>query len=331
MHCVLVDPYATRNAHRLRALGTPWTIDCVSRTDPYDQLTEALGAADAVVAQGWDAAIARCAPDLGLLQLPNTGTEAVDWSAVPERCVVANTYEHEIPVAEFVMLAMLESRIGIRELDRCFRGGDWSMSHRAFGPTHGELAGATLGLIGYGHIGKAVAIRARTFGVNVVAVSRRRPDDASLLDWSGDMQALDAMLPRCDFLVIGCPLTPETRSLIDARRLALLPGHATVINVARGEIIDEAALFAALESGSLAAAALDVWWRYPTETDVGPSPSRFPFDRLPNVLMTPHVSAWTEPMLDRRWNMIAANLDRYERGMPLLNVVERRFLSEVKP
>lgn len=321
MRCVLIDPYATRNSERLRqAVTTPWEIVIASRTDSAAGLAEALETAEAAVSQGWDAAAGRHAPRLRLLQLPNAGTDAVDWSVVPDGCAVSNVYEHETPVAEFVMLALLESRIGTRKLDSNFRDGDWSMSHRMFGPLHGELAGATVGLVGYGRIGRAVALRARAFGVTVIAVSRTRPHDDALA-WAGDVASLDTMLPRCDFLVIACPLTSETNGLINRRRLALLPKHAVLVNVARGEIVDEAALYEALSNRRLGGAALDVWWRYPTAGEPNLSPSRYAFAELSNVLMTPHISAWTEGMLIRRWKTIALNLDHFALGMPLLNVV----------
>jgi phosphoglycerate dehydrogenase-like enzyme len=329
MRCVLIDPYATRNSERLQtAVKTPWEIVTAARTDSPATLAEALGTAEVAISQGWDATANRYAPRLRLLQLPNAGTDAVDWSVVPDGCAVANVYEHEIPVAEFVMLALLETRIGIRQLDRSFRDGDWSMSHRMFGPLHGELAGATVGLVGYGRIARAVALRARAFGMTVIAVSRTRPDDDALA-WAGDMTSLDTMLPRCDFLVISCPLTNETSGVINERRLALLPKQAVVVNVARGEIIDEAALYKALVNDTIAGAALDVWWRYPTDGDPAPSPSRYAFSDLSNVLMAPHVSAWTEGMLSRRWKMIAANLDRFALGIPLLNIVRQAKGAEM--
>ena len=123
--------------------------------------------------------------------------------------------------------------------------------------------------------------------------------------------------------MIACPLTTETRGLIDARRLTLMQDSAVLINIARGELVDESALFTALSDRKIAGAALDVWWRYPDDDDPAPRPSRFPFWDLPNVLMTPHVAAWTDGMLSRRWKKIAANLDRFANGEPLENVVRR--------
>ncbi len=323
MRCVLVNPYATRNVDRLAAsLTTPWEIRTVALQDSDCMLMDTLSTAEAAISQGWNQSLGRKAVKLRFLQLPNAGTDAVDWGAIPETCTVCNVFEHETAVAEFVLLAMLELRIDLRGLDGNFRGGDWSGSHVSFGPLHGELAGATIGLVGYGRIAQAVAKKAAAFDMTVVAVSRRESDDP-VLEWSGRMPALDTMVPRCDFVVIACPLTTETHGLIDARRLALMQDSAVLINIARGEIVDESALFAALSNRKIAGAALDVWWRYPDDDDPAPRPSRYPFSELPNVLMTPHVAAWTEGMLSRRWKKIAENLDRFARGAPLENVVRR--------
>ena len=102
---------------------------------------------------------------------------------------------------------------------------------------------------------------------------------------------LDRMLPQCDTVLIACALAPETRGLIDARRLALLKPGTLVINVARAAIVDEDALYDALKDGHLGGAALDVWWQYPTAAEPNRRPSRRPFHELPNVLMTPHSSS----------------------------------------
>src|SRR5262249_4832250 len=122
------------------------------------------------------------------------------------------------------------------------------------------------------------------------------------------------------YLAITITLTGDTRGLLDARRLGLMKPTAALINVARAEIVDEDALYAALSKGGLAAAALDVWYRYPT--DKTPThPSRHPFPSLPNALMTPHVSGWTEGMMESRAAVIAENIHRVVRGEPLENEV----------
>ena len=128
-------------------------------------------------------------------------------------------------------------------------------------------------------------------------------------------------MPLCDTVVVACALAPETKGLIDARRLALMKPGALLINVARAAIVDEDALYAALKDGHLGGAALDVWWQYPTQAEPERRPSHRPFYELPNVLITPHSSSSTDATADRRWSAVAANLDRFARGEPLQNVV----------
>lgn len=323
MKCVLVDSYASGNRDRLAALlQTPWEIATAALEDSDDTLEEALYSAEAVVSQGWSLRLAGHAAGLRLLQLPNAGADAVDWRAVPEGCVVCNAYEHEAPVAEFAILAIMESAIGLRELDASLRANDWSLSHRTFGPRHREVAGATVGIIGYGRIGRAIADRAIGLGMVVMAVSRRVPQDERLVA-AGDMTALGEMLARADYVVVACPLTEETRGLIGAAELERMPRSACLINVGRADIIDERALYESLRDGAIRHAVIDVWWRYPEPGSSSAPPSAMPFAELPNVTMSPHVAGWTDEMLTRRWAVVAGNLDRLARGEDLVNRVAR--------
>jgi phosphoglycerate dehydrogenase-like enzyme len=132
------------------------------------------------------------------------------------------------------------------------------------------------------------------------------------------------LLAASDCLVICCPLTPETRGLLNGERLAWLKPGTHLINVARAEIVEEQALYAALKTGQLAGAALDVWYRYPLTGDERLLPATLPFHELDNVLMTPHLSAWTHAMIERRWTKMAANLDALAERRPLQNIVAQR-------
>jgi phosphoglycerate dehydrogenase-like enzyme len=122
-------------------------------------------------------------------------------------------------------------------------------------------------------------------------------------------------------VVLCLPLSDETLRLIDARRLALMKADAFLINIGRGGLTDEDALYARLRDGRIGGAAIDVWWRYPTADEPNQRPSRHPFHELPNVIMTPHCSAWTEDMVKRRGADVARNIDRFARGEELANIV----------
>jgi phosphoglycerate dehydrogenase-like enzyme len=134
---------------------------------------------------------------------------------------------------------------------------------------------------------------------------------------------LDQVLPQCDTIVIACALAPETQGLINAHHLALVKPGALLINIARGPIVDEDALYAALKDHRLGGAAIDAWWQYSTLAEPGRRPSRHPFHELSNVLMTPHCSAFTDGTVERRWNSVSGNLERFTRGEPLDNVIVR--------
>lgn len=253
-------------------------------------------------------------PRLKLFQIPWTGHEWTSSERMPKGVPVCNCFEHEITIAEYVLAAMLEWRIGLRRMDSEFRAHGWHGRPVATGPQHGELYGGTVGVIGYGHIGQAVAVRARAFGMKVVGVRRSEPPCPPELDWLGTMDRLDELLAVSDFVLVACGLNAETRGLIDARRLARMKPTGVIINVARGKIIDEAALYEALSERRIGGAVLDVWYNYqePDAPDVWPA--NYPFQELDNVICSAHESASTQAQVERRWDFVARNLTRVARG-----------------
>jgi phosphoglycerate dehydrogenase-like enzyme len=157
--------------------------------------------------------------------------------------------------------------------------------------------------------------------MQICAIRRQARLEPSASSYIGGPEHLDEVLPRADFLAVTLPLSPGTQGLLDERRLCMMKPTAYLINVARAEIIDEAALYRALAMGDLAGAALDVWYRYPTAS-AKTLPATQPFHELANVIMTPHISGWTEGMLDARASLIATNIERTVRGEPPLNAVD---------
>ena len=221
-----------------------------------------------------------------------------------------------VPIAEHVMACLLALA---RRLPQTLR----DQQERAWRPNAltGEaspwlLAGRTIGIIGMGTLGRAIAVRAKAFGMRVVGM-RRNPDRGAPLEVDevvGPTER-DRLLSEADVVVIAAPLTPETDRLLDARAIARMKAGAVVINIARGQLIDEAALAEALESGRLGGAALDV---FTTE----PLPPDSPFWSLPNVVVTPHNSGFRAGHFDAVIDLFAENLTRFERGVELLNVVD---------
>jgi phosphoglycerate dehydrogenase-like enzyme len=233
-------------------------------------------------------------------------------------------YGHETGTAEYVLGAMLARARELARVDAALRRGRWE-SQWAVGaspsPVWPELAGKTLGILGYGRIGQAVARRARAFDMEVLAIRRvaAQPDPHDIASVRGP-DALDDVVARSDYLAITLPLTPETRGLLGDKQLRSMKPTAIVVNVARAQIVDEDALYAALAERRIAGAALDVWYRYPAGPDPT-RPARRPFHELPNVLMTPHVSGWTDGTLEARAKVIAENIRLTARGEPPTNLI----------
>ena len=284
-----------------------------------------LGDVDVLVSMAFTPEMAAAAPRLRLVQVPGAGLDRIDRAALGPATALANAYGHDVGIAEYVLGAMLALARDFRRIDASLREGRWeSVWSGAPVPLWPELAGKTLGIVGYGRIGQAVARRALAFDMEVLAIRRdaRQPDPNRLVSVRGP-EALDDVLARADFLALTLALSPDTRALIDVRALGRMKRTAVLVNVARGEAVDEDALYAALAGGALGGAALDVWYRYP-QGEGGPTlPSRRPFHTLPNVLMTPHVSGWTEGMMDARATVIAENIHRVARGEAPVNAVPR--------
>jgi phosphoglycerate dehydrogenase-like enzyme len=303
-----------------RYLDPAWNIEVVD-TDNLAEFDEGLARADAIVSMNWKWN-RPAATHLKLVQLPGAGTDEIDFSLIPKSTAVCNCFEHEIGISEYVLAGMLEWTIRIRDLDPQFRGGSWAGSYLC-GPRHGELFGKTVGIVGYGRIGREVARRAKAFGMNILACTRTPQQNDEFVETVWDMQRFSELLGGSDFVVVTPPLNEQTRGLFDESALRRMRPSAVIINVARGTIVDEAALYHALKEKRIAGAIIDVWYRYPPQGEPnGPRPSSFPFEELHNVIMTPHVSAWTDALLPRRNQAVAANMNRLARGEPLINVVK---------
>jgi phosphoglycerate dehydrogenase-like enzyme len=322
MKTLFLGGLAARVAPRILGKMTEKLDDTAVLAELTDmqRLIPALAEAEIVVGHIWRAGFPP-APRLRLLQAATAGIDMIDVASLPRGISICNVYGHEPAIAEYVMGTWLALTHRLFDTVTSFRAGSWAAHQPAGGSPHGEIFGKTLGIVGYGRIGRDVAKRAASFGCKIVAANRSpvaEPGDALEIY---PLAELDHMLPQCDALLIAAGLGNETRGLLDGRRLALMKPTALVINIGRAAIVDEEALYAALRDGRLGGAALDVWWQHWSPEHPDRRPSHFPFHELPNVLMTPHCSGFTDGTADRRWGDLAANLDRYVRGEPLHNVV----------
>jgi phosphoglycerate dehydrogenase-like enzyme len=317
MRAVLIGPSSHPYRDGLaKAVTTEWSFANVDGASAAAALAEA----DAAISIAWNRD-SPPAPRLRLVHVPGAGTDLVDAAALPPGVRLCNCFEHEPAVAEYALLGMLEFAQRLHRADRDMRRGNWSRSSRFGGAPGGEIFGRTVAIVGLGRIGRAVAARARAFGMRVIAANRTLRAGEKDVDAVFGLDRLADALAQADFVVLGCALTPETRGLIDARALAAMKPGAVVVNVARGPVIDEAALFDALANRRIGGAVIDTWWRYPAAVEEPPAGWAHRFDLLDNVVLSPHVAGWTSGTVARRTAAMAANLDRLARGEALENVV----------
>jgi phosphoglycerate dehydrogenase-like enzyme len=302
-------------------LTTPWQLTCLESYSPRDRGSPHFATAQALIAIRFDSTYPAM-PALRLLQAPATGLNAVQFDAVPAHVAICNAYGHEIAIAEYCIFAMLACAHDVMSLHREFAAGHWRWSGAPSHPQHEEVHGATVCLIGYGRIGQQTAKRARAMGMRVIVCNRSVPAVVPPeVDEFVGLPDIAQSVAAADFVIVTCALTPQTEGLLSAQLLDTMKRSAFVINVSRGPIVEEGALYHALASRRIAGAVLDVWYRYPNAEHAHPRPSAFPFEQLDNVIMTPHMSGWTRGMVQRRWAEVATNLDRLARGEPLINVV----------
>jgi D-3-phosphoglycerate dehydrogenase len=276
-----LDPAAVA---RLRAAG----IEVVERTGlKGDALIEALAGVQAILVRGATkvtADVLAGAPDLRVVVRAGTGLDNVDVAAAKARGVfVSNTpAANAVSVAELTFALLLAFERHVVPAAHDLARGKWEKSKYQ----GRELAGRHLGLIGFGRIGREVAVRAHAFGMDVTWCDPLLPAAPPGLAWARKA-TLEAMLPEVDVVSLHVPLTPETHNLIGAAELARMKPDAVLVNAARGGTVDENALYAALTSGTLRGACLDV---FATE----PAPADHPLLALPNVIALPHLGASTE-------------------------------------
>lgn len=255
-----------------------------------------------------------------LFQAPAAGTDAIDAALLPSGTTLCNAFGHEHAIAEYVMAALLQRHVPLAGADADLRAQRWTWFAGRPGALRTELGEQTIGLLGYGHIAKAIAQRARAFGMRVLVANRSPVADASI-DRYFSLDQLTEFMASADAIVATLPLTARTRSIVAAAELAAMRPEAVIVNVGRGPVIDEQALYDALSQRRIGGAVIDTWYQYPTPDRAQCAPSALPFDQLPNVLMTPHMSGWTSGMVRRRQQTMADNIKRLAEGRPLLNVV----------
>ncbi len=267
-----------------------------------DELLRGIASADALLSlltDRIDRELIAAAPRLRVIANHAVGYENIDIAAATERSILVTNTPDVLTetTADFAWALLLAAARRIPEGIQYVREGRW----RTWGPElllGPDVYGATLGLVGLGRIGAAVARRAQGFDMRVLYhTPTPHPDRAEGAQWT----ELDTLLTESDFVSIHTPLTPDTRGLLDARRLALMKPTAVLVNTARGPVVDTQALYEALRDHKLFAAALDV-------TDPEPLPADHPLLSLPNCTVVPHIASASYATRERMARMAAANI-----------------------
>jgi phosphoglycerate dehydrogenase-like enzyme len=287
---------------------------------PEEEILRELPTADVLVAFRVTEEMAAAATKLRLVHCGGAGTDQIAFHALGPEVTVCNTFHHGRSIAEYVVMVSIMLSRRVVTADRLMRLGVWRSAAAdptvEFGDT---LTGRTVGVIGLGEIGTEVVRALTGLGMRARAVRRNPAAPTSVpLDLVEGMDGLDDLLAGSDIVVLTVPLTDETRGMIGARELALMGSHALLVNVARGPLVDEDALYDALSSGRIAGAGLDVWWARAAD---GVRGYTRPFDQLDQVVLTPHFSGHTTETFSARAQEIVANIARLDAGEPLTNVV----------
>lgn len=314
---------------RLRAVSPRLEVAQVTCKTPEDMLP-LLGEPEVLYTYHADFSPEQ-APHLKWVQLSSAGADHVLDKPIMRSDIAITTASgiHAIPIAEYVFGSMLAfaRRFHVylpMQQKHEWPKGRWSALLGA------ELRGATIGIIGYGSIGREIGRLAKAFGMRVLASKRdpaKREDGGYRVQGAGDAKMeyvdevfgprqLEEMVSACDYVVVALPLTPETRGIVSESVIRAMKPTAYFVNISRGEVVDEEALIRALREGRIAGAGLDVFWKEPLPPDS-------PLYDLPNVILTPHVSGATAAYNDRATDLFAENLRRYLAGEPLLNLVDK--------
>jgi D-3-phosphoglycerate dehydrogenase len=287
----------------MRAEGCEFVPNDLDHAPTEEELLARIGDADALIS-GTEPVTARviaAAPHLKMIAKHGVGYENIDIEAAQARGIPVAIAGGAIAdsVADMTMALLLALARQIPQGCASVRSGEWK---RFVGP---ELRGKTLGIVGLGQIGKAVCRRAKGFGMRVVAHDLHI-EAAFAASWGVEFLSLDDLLAQADFVSLHAPVTPKTRRMINAAQLARMKPTAYLINTARGELVDEMALYTALKAGAIAGAATDVFTKEP--------PGKHPLLTLDNFIATPHSAGQTPEGLRRMGEITAENVLRALRG-----------------
>jgi phosphoglycerate dehydrogenase-like enzyme/ribonuclease HI len=260
----------------------------------------------------------RIAKNLKLFQIPFAGVDKVNLEVFKKfpKIMICNTHGNNHAVSEHAICLLLALSKNLVNNDRDLRKGKW----------HGfvtkettiQLHGKNLGIIGLGSIGLEIAKKALSFGMNIYAIKRsfqkgEKLDKKYGLTFLGDHEQLEYVIEKSDFIIIAVPLTAKTENMINGNILKLMKGKF-IINIGRGNVINEKALYQNLKNGNLAGAAIDTWYQYPNKSHREVIPSKYPFHELSNIIMTPHNAGYSDRAIEENILSVYKNIVRVFYG-----------------
>ncbi len=262
---------------------------------------------------------------LRMIQTFTAGVEKIDLEAVKSHggIVLCNSHINAAEVAEYAIMLLLAVAKNIIPNDRELRKGDWVYAYGGPRPNV-EIRGKTCLIIGLGSIGAEIARRLRAFDVRIYAATRSGASQhAGLVDRLVPIDRVRPLVESSDFIILSLPLTPESEGLVDSTFISWKKPTSIIVNISRGPIIDERALYEALRQDRIRGAGIDVWWRYPPKWGArAVPPSDIPFQDLDNVVVSPHRAGYSENTERENLRLAGENILRFIHGEFPLNTVD---------
>lgn len=284
-----------------------------------DEIEEKIKDIDVFIGGYLPDKIILAARKLRFIQTITAGVDRFNFNLLKEKNIVLASAKgcnaREVAVHALALLLALAKKI--HTMDRELKKNRWI-------PWRPEtmledLEGKIVGIIGYGRIGREIGRLCKALGMHVYAVKRTPSKPDNVAEFIGDVKSLDYVLTISDYVVLSLPLTPQTEGLIDEKRLRKMKKTAYLINVGRGAVVDEQALYKALTEKWIAGAGIDVWWEYPPSIY---TPSRLGIHMLNNVIASSHKGGWTSHGREKCIRFAAENVKRFITGRKVLNVVD---------
>ena len=262
---------------------------------------------------------------LKMIQTFSAGVENIDFTALQDQdnIIVCNSHINAAEVAEYAITLLFAVAKNIIPNDRELRKGDWKYAFGGLNPNI-EIRNKTCLILGLGSIGSEIAKRLRAFDVKIFAATRSgNSKHGDLAEKLVKIDEVQPLVEESDFIILSLPLTSESEGLVDEEFISWMKSDSILVNISRGPIVNEKALFDALRDNRIRGAGLDVWWRYPKKwRGKGSPPSDVPFQELDNLVASPHRAGYSENTEREYFQFAGENILRFINGETPFNIVD---------